>query len=257
MPNFLQSLGFNPTALFTNLCELPTWKDNDVLSSSPTDLRWLRGSHRSLHYRGHSIARTKIWVQAGEWSEGYVKYGYTGWQWAVAAAACHISSSPVLSRLLDTVNSKMKSWKFNHIIVTLYLDGNDFIGFHSDKTGDFEDDSWFLVIKLGAPRPFAFSLDDQTFFEQVLAAGTAVWVRAKGPNAANELVKHGVPPTSCGLSGSLVFRAIKTVVPWKEHTCFFLGGRQGVIIIFLFFRSSKRRRLRPSTSKPRRSPTTW
>ena len=50
----------------------------------------------------------------------------------------------------------------------------------------------------------------------VLSAGTAVFVRANGTNDANSIVQHGVPPMdeACGPSGSIVGRAIKTVIPW-------------------------------------------
>ena len=37
-------------------------------------------------------------------------------------------------------------------------------------------------------------------------------------SGANKLVKHGVPPMKepCGSSGSIVFRKIKTVIPWDK-----------------------------------------
>lgn len=43
-------------------------------------------------------------------------------------------------------------------------------------------------------------------------------VRAKCQDAANDLLKHGVPPMkeACGPSGSIVFRKIKTVLPWDK-----------------------------------------
>ena len=43
-----------------------------------------------------------------------------------------------------------------------------------------------------------------------------MFVRANGVNDANSLVQHGVPPMDvpCGPSGSIVGRAIKTVIPW-------------------------------------------
>ena len=43
-----------------------------------------------------------------------------------------------------------------------------------------------------------------------------MFVRANGINDANSIVQHGVPPMdeACGPSGSIVGRAIKTVIPW-------------------------------------------
>ena len=116
---------------------------------------------------------------------------------------------------------KMK--KLNHWIVTTYEDENDYIGFHSDKAKDFDEESYFVVMKLGAPRKFEFRMKKEVnqdkevpFFSKVLSAGTAVFVRANGINDANSIVQHGVPPMdeACGPSGSIVGRAIKTVIPW-------------------------------------------
>jgi hypothetical protein len=86
------------------------------------------------------------------------------------------------------------------------------------QTKDFVDETWFLDVKLGVARPFEFA-DAETgeiLFNQVLEAGTGVWVRATGVNAANVRVTHGVPVLAgpCGPSGSLVFRCINTVMSY-------------------------------------------
>lgn len=84
--------------------------------------------------------------------------------------------------------------------------------------------SYFVVIKLGAARDFCFATNDKppeknVFWRRELPPGSFVIVRAKcraPQRAANSRVKHGVPAskTACGPSGSIVFRCIKTVVPW-------------------------------------------
>jgi len=88
------------------------------------------------------------------------------------------------------------------------------------QTDDFADGTWFLAVKLGAPRPFEFT-DAETgdvVYSAVLEAGTGVWVRAKGAQAANVRTKHSVPVVDgpCGVSGSLVFRCIDTVLKYDE-----------------------------------------
>ncbi len=82
----------------------------------------------------------------------------------------------------------------NHWIATRYDDRTDNIGFHSDKDRDFEDDSFFIVIKIGATRRFAFRLRGETrpFFDRPLPAGTAVFVRCKVTNQRRR--DDGAPP---------------------------------------------------------------
>jgi hypothetical protein len=173
-----------------------------------------------------------------------LKYGYTGWQHGVSHATRNISSLPILEQLQDSLNAKFddlvplfakykpEHLRFNHAIVTLYADHQDNIGMHSDKDRDFEEDSYFVCIKLGAARDFAFSENsnpevkskkrkresfqpaEKPFFNQTLTPGTAVFVGT----SSNRLLKHGVPKMNrvCSESGSIVFRCIKTRVPWTQ-----------------------------------------
>ena len=104
----------------------------------------------------------------------------------------------------------------------MYDDETYNIGFHSDKQTNFVEESYFLVTKLGAPRKFEFRLAEpkntKPFFSKMMSPGTAVFVRAKSTDGkdANSIVQHGVPEMNqkCGISGSIVARCIKTVVPW-------------------------------------------
>lgn len=53
-----------------------------------------------------------------------------------------------------------------------------------------------------------------TIFKKALPAGAAVIVGSD----ANGRVQHAVPPMNveCGISGSIVGRSIKTIVPWDQ-----------------------------------------
>tara|TARA_B110001452_G_scaffold266107_1_gene272152 strand:- start:127 stop:942 length:816 start_codon:yes stop_codon:yes gene_type:complete len=201
-------------------------------SETGLDPLMVMGDHPALHYRGNALKRHKIWLQS-DYISGMVKYGYTGWQHAISAATRSIKSVPQIDSLMDWLNSGVFAnileqhnmppctFSFNHAIFTRYEDEEDFIGFHADKERDFEVDSYFLVIKLGATRDFVLTDNDSNvFWSEKLPGGTMVIVRAKssGKPAANSLIKHGVPvsPTECGPSGSIVFRCIKTVVPWDQ-----------------------------------------
>jgi alkylated DNA repair dioxygenase AlkB len=88
--------------------------------------------------------------------------------------------------------------QFNHVIATIYQDGKDNIGYHSDKDKDFEDDSWFCVIKLGDARPFNFCAANDAsktaIYSETLQAGSAIFVRCKTPGVHTHTHTH-----TCGL----------------------------------------------------------
>jgi hypothetical protein len=138
-PHFLRDLGFNPTEIFTALRALPSYRAGEPIQAGGPHgigaVMWVPGTHASLHIRGHSLKRDKIWLQTN-YSDGYRKYGYTGFQWAVAEAQRDVSAVPVLARLMAAINSRVLAphpAHFNHVIATKYEDGNGNIGAHSDK----------------------------------------------------------------------------------------------------------------------------
>lgn len=224
-PNFCQEeLKLDPDKLWQELLALPTWS-----SASPIPFRargddphWIPGTHSSLQYRGNTLKRDKIWCQT-DYAAGLRKYGYTGWQYRVSLATHAVEYVLPVQQLSERLNEglvRSGHAAHNHWIVTRYEDEEDNIGFHSDKDRDFAQNSFFIVIKFGAARRFAFRLPEEQkpFLTRTLSAGTAVFVRCKGPGAANDLVQHGVPPmgTPVGLSGSIVSRCIRTIVPWER-----------------------------------------
>ena len=88
------------------------------------------GSHSGLiHYRGHKLKRHKIWLQT-EYKIGLKKYGYTGFQYAIASATRDVESVPLIADLLRQLNSRAEqmlsdfglppgsSEPFNHVIYT-------------------------------------------------------------------------------------------------------------------------------------------
>ncbi len=225
-PDFCQDeLGINPELLWSELTALPEWPSDKeiVFRDRGDDPQWITGEQRALNIRGHTLKRDKIWFQS-DYENGLLRYGYSGWQHRISYATHDIEYAPSLTRLLtERLNkglSKSGHQLHNHWIVTRYENQEDNIGMHSDKDKDFAPDSFFIVIKFGAPRRFAFQLPDKRkpFYDQILKAGTAIFVRCKGDNAANDLVLHGVPVTNenVGSSGSIVGRCIITRHTWAE-----------------------------------------
>ena len=221
--DFLQDeVGIDPSVLWKQLLKYPKWPDNKEIPFRPKgdDVHWITGKHPALHYRGNALKRSKIWAQK-DYKKGMLKYGYTGWQHKISYATHDIKYISELDKIINNINSNIPN-DLNHWIVTYYEDGKDYIGFHSDKPTDFAKNSYFLVIKLGAPRKFEFKLKDtdNIFFSEILSAGTALFVRANAKGFdANSIVQHGVPAykeKKVGPSGSLVGREIVTLVPWTQ-----------------------------------------
>lgn len=223
--NFMQTqLEIDPDAIWKQLLQLPEWPDDKPIPfrEDGSDPHWIHGSHPALNYRGNAVKRHKFWCQSG-FGEGLRKYGYTGWQWKIAYATHDVQFVEPVRQVAEALNRGL-SIPHNHWIVTMYEDEADNIGYHSDKVGDFREDSYFVVLKLGAARPFAFRVkgEEKPFSSAILPAGTAVFCRAKSKRGddANSIVEHGVPTVEvpCGLSGSIVGRCINTLIPWDDVT---------------------------------------
>lgn len=226
--NFLQDeLNMDPQKLLDNLLKYRKHPDDVPLefNKKGDDPYWLSGKHKSLNYRGNALKRSKMWLQK-DYKKGFLKYGYTGWQHSVSYAAKDIKYVKEISKLNSKLNKDITSPQMNHWIATLYKDGDDYIGFHSDKKQDFVDNSYFIIIKLGAQRVFEFRLKPNNtndkvipFYKKVLNQGTAIFVRVNCMELdSNSIVQHGVPQQKehIGISGSLVGRSIKTIIKWDD-----------------------------------------
>lgn len=237
-PNFCQEvLELDPHQIWKALAKFPTWPHNEKLLFRPKGDKphWISGEQPALKYRGNVLRRSKMWCQS-DYKAGLARYGYTGWQHAISYATHDVEYVLPVKQLAEKLNEGLaepgRAEPHNHWIVTRYEDQEDNIGFHSDKNKDFAENSFFVVIKFGEPRPFAFRLppknendepnDQRPFFSRALSPGTAIFVRCKAPTgelaAANELVQHGVPAHDAvvGESGSIVSRCIITRTPWDK-----------------------------------------
>ena len=218
VPNFAQThlrVRVDPAELQWQLeTNYPTRGADDAIQ--PNVVQWVGGDNKALNFRGNPIPRKKIWLQRPPEEDGYLRYGYTGWQWNVLPATVSVEQCPEVLPLADRYDEWVAARGHptaNHYIVTRYSDGNDHIGWHSDKPRDIAPGSLITVVKTGAHgRPFEMCLPGQEtspFFSEVLAPGTAVIMTLE----ANKATMHRVPMVNeAGPSGSIVFRTIETVV---------------------------------------------
>ena len=211
---------------FEEFKALGVWNDEEQIESCiengeiATPAKIVRGTHPALHYRGKTLKRHKIWFQ--KVGEHYLIYNYTGWQWKVLNATFKITQEkfPALWNLVEELRESTGVVS-NHWIMTLYENGLDNIGMHSDKMESWRNGSSFIVQKWGHPRLFQIALQDEQetiIFNKILPPGTKVIV----DSATNLLTKHGVPsmlPEKYGIigpSGSIVGRDIEREVQFDE-----------------------------------------
>jgi hypothetical protein len=209
--NYLQlCLGVDPATFETAMLEAARVADDcDDLSAEPERPVHVRGSHKSLNYRGLAIKRSKQWFSY--LTKKHAHYGYTGYQWAVSAAQRPSTVQPVLHRLVERSNALL-GLRSNHAIFTEYQDGRDFIGQHHDKTASLSPDEGDMIalVKTGEHgRLFRVSApnDDRVvLWEERLQPGTLVLMSLED----NAKVRHGVPQEDeqVGRSSSVVMRRV-------------------------------------------------
>jgi len=229
VPDFaLRHLETDATVLQAQLeARYPVRRADDEIV--PARVQWVEGSNPALRYRGRELKRGKVWLQIDDpLANGYLRYFYTGWQWAVLPATASVDECPEVSPMVRAYNawaSALGCDEANHFIVTKYENGEHNIGWHYDKDRDIAADSLISVIKTGAHgRPFELrhrradqkaQQAEPPFFSRVLAPGTAVIMTV----AANLATQHSVPVVDdVGSSGSIVFRTITTRVAHDELT---------------------------------------
>ncbi|MDT4331584.1 alpha-ketoglutarate-dependent dioxygenase AlkB family protein [Methylomonas sp. MED-D] len=63
--------------------------------------------------------------------------------------------TPLLSELRTAIEHRLNA-KFNAVLVNLYRDGNDYVGWHSDNEREMGDEPLIASLSLGATRTFAY-----------------------------------------------------------------------------------------------------
>jgi len=189
IPNFLEKVGIDHTLLFGDLQKKMPWISRDA---------------RFMKYRGNEITRTKFFLT--DLREIIRVYSYTGFQWeSVLQYGCY-KDYECVSELVDMFNGL--SCRFNHVIGTLYKDGDDQIGYHSDKTRSWREGSSVAILSLGETREFHMKRISDEAVEVFQVKSGDLFILGWNDN---QNYKHAIPRTDekVGERISLCFRSIE------------------------------------------------
>jgi alkylated DNA repair dioxygenase AlkB len=104
----------------------------------------------------------------------------------------------------------------NHVVVNRYLDGSDHIGYHHDKTGDFEDNTSVMTVSFGSERCFQLK---NLKTKKVTSFQTKNGSLCRLDWKTNETYKHRIAKTNkeVGERISLTYRSIKNKRTKQEN----------------------------------------
>jgi alkylated DNA repair dioxygenase AlkB len=147
-----------------------------------------------IYRRESQLARSKQFY-ADQTDDKYPHYRYTGsdknpkpkyyphWLREIrdAALAVAIETQPDIH---DRIT-------LNHCVVNYYMDGNDHIGYHSDKTDSLAKDTPIITVSVGRPRRMLLKHGVDDAVKIVLEPGSLFLLSA----ADNKKYKHSIPRT--------------------------------------------------------------
>lgn len=171
---------------------------DNYLSKLTNNIAW---KHESIKLFGKFILQPRLTAYYGD-----KNYPYSG---------ISMQSQPWTSTLLE-IKAKIEeisSANFNAVLLNLYRDGNDSIGWHSDDERELADGSVIASLSLGETRRFIFrNRDDHTQkIERKLNHGDLLIMR----DNTQKVWQHQVPKTTKTIADkiqtriNLTFRVIK------------------------------------------------
>lgn len=195
-----------------------------ILATAP----WTDPAHPDLLYRGHELRRQKaFWNRAGLTADINAppdllyRYRYPGAQFGSLLFYRPLAHTPIVHQLTTALQAHVHPG-INHVIATHYRNGDDEIGFHSDKIKDIRPDTPIISLSFGETRELhMMKLDGTDRTVHVLEPGD-LFILGWRTNMAR---KHAIVPVAdevaierdpnvpIGSRISLVFRDIKTTIP--------------------------------------------
>lgn len=126
-----------------------------------------------------------------------------------------ISPMPtVIDGLCQRINNFLNS-ELNHVVILLYRDGSDHIGFHKDKTLDLDENAPIVSISLGCTRTYCLQdapRDPKVHQEVELESGTLLIL---GPKT-NENYYHCIKPSEDHTTGPRISITFRKAVTYRS-----------------------------------------
>lgn len=121
---------------------LPRQLADEFLARLVEEVDWQREQLR-LFGRVHEVPRRIAWQ-----GEPGVAYRYSG--------VSHVAAgwTPAVAEVRARLESELGGRRFNGVLLNLYRDGNDCMGWHSDDEPELGDEPLVASVSLGAARPF-------------------------------------------------------------------------------------------------------
>jgi len=174
---------------------------NDLLSKIENLIKFV--PREKIYYRGNSLSRDIQFFSEFETDGAYPLYRFPG-------IYDNVKPLPFPDFLQEIVAKifKFTGQKCNHLVLNRYLNGDDKIGPHNDKTKDWFPDTAVITLSLGFKRNLVISENNGREIKKIkLRHGSLYLLGSK----TNLLYKHSIPPENIAdIRYALTFRAIKT-----------------------------------------------
>jgi hypothetical protein len=116
-------------------------------------LEFIDRTQKYMNFRGKPIPRSKLFFVDN--LDSVPIYKYTGFQYAAIQSFQLIQSNPIITAF-HTVIKERFNVTTNHVIVTIYQNGKDSIGWHDDKPTTLHPTDSIFILSFGQQRPLLF-----------------------------------------------------------------------------------------------------
>lgn len=170
-----------------------------ILKKLLADSKW---QQKEMNFYGKKVSQPRLTAWYGDDGKTYL---YSG-----------IKNTPLpwtdLLRELRRNVEECTDARFNSVLLNLYRDQNDSMGFHSDNEKELGDEPIIASLSFGATRTFLFKhkYEDRPLIRLPLEEGTVLLMRGSTQQNWQHAINRETKP--CGARINLTFRQIFTAV---------------------------------------------
>lgn len=157
---------------------IPTASANQLMQQFTAELPWRQDKIR-IFGRWVAIPRQQVFM-----GDPDIAYTYSGLE--MQAQPWHPEILQIKSQI-----SELSGYAFNAVLINLYRDGNDYMGWHRDNETELGEDPVIASVSLGAERRFLLrEITDKNHKQELLLShGSLLWM---GHNIQQHW-QHSVP----------------------------------------------------------------